>query len=237
MIQRGHNEMIMREIKKAIYINNPAGELFPDWLTDNVTLNVKSWVNAEAGTQIPDAPSGEKFPDSHSHIMNRAGGALAASDIDLLVSNVAHHGFGNIVLYVALADLAALSALSGFTPLSTPMMEYHVSDVTSQRLDVNADPSDRLVGFWGKNTMIPVYTKKWAIANYFVCLSLDAPEKPLVRRLHTIPALQGLRLEGKFDQYPLYADTYVALEGYSIWNRIAGAVLMNAAAYVNPTIA
>jgi hypothetical protein len=235
-VQRGHNERILKEIKKAIYINNATGEVFKDWLVDNVELNVKSFVNGEAGTLIPDAPNSTKFAATHNHYIARAGGALAASDVDSLVTLVSEHGFGGIALFISLSDLTTLSALSGFTKLAAPQMEYHVTDVTSQRMDVTADPSNRLVGFWGEN-MIPVYTRPWCIATYIVGMALEAAEKPLVRRQHTVSSLQGLRLEGTFEQYPLHADAYVALEGYSVWNRIAGAVLMNAAAYSNPEIA
>jgi hypothetical protein len=231
-VERGHNERIMKEIKKAIYTKD--NETFTDVLVDRVDLPVKAFINADS-SNIPDAPDGTKFAGTHQHYINRAGGALAAVDIDNVVKLVAEHGFSGIVLYIALADLTAISALANFTKLATPLMEYHSTNVTTQRLDTGADPSDRLVGFWGEN-MVPVYTKKWAIAKYFVCLALEAPEKPLVRRQHTVPALQGLRLEAKIDAYPLISDNYVALEGYSVWNRLAGAVLYDAAAYANPVI-
>lgn len=234
-VQRGHNEAIMKEIKKAIYTSNATGESFVDELVDNVTLNVKSFVNGEAGTLIPDSMNGAKFAATHTHYIPRAGGALASTDIDALVLLVSEHQLPGIALFISHSDLATVSAFTGFTKLAAPMMEYHVTDVTSQRLDVTADPSNRLVGFWGEN-MVPVYTRPWCIAKYFVCMSLDAAEKPLVRRVHTVQSLQGLRLEGKFDQYPLYADNYVSLEGFSVWNRIAGAVLFDGAAYTNPTI-
>ena len=155
-VQRGHQERIMKEIKKAIYVKD--NETFVDWLVDNVSLGVKGFANND-GTQYPESPSGEVFATTHNHYTNRAGGALAAGDIDSCVDLVAEHGFGGIVLYVALADVPAISALAQFTPLSAPMMDYNVSDVTAQKLDVTANPSHRLVGYWGSGNwfrFIPV---------------------------------------------------------------------------------
>lgn len=233
-IQRGHNERIMREIQRAIYAN--AAESFNDDLVDSVTLGIKPWINAD-GSLIPDAPDGSAFVgSSHTHFLKTAGAtAYVNADIDALVKLVAEHGFAGIQLYINQGDLAAISALTGFTALSSPVMNFQATDSTIQRLDVNSDPSNRLVGYWGINA-VPVFCKPWAVVSYVVCMSTDAPEKPLFRRLHTIPELQGLRLEATIDNYPLIADNYVALEGISVWNRLAGAVLYKGASYAVPTI-
>lgn len=232
-VERGNNERTIKEIQRALYTSGSVS--FADNLVDKVTLVKKSFVFGD-GDLIPDAPNGAKFDGTHTHYtVTSASAAFAAADLTGLVTKVSEHGLPGLIMVIAEGNLAEISALTGFTKLSAPVMQYNASDSTIARLDTESDPSNRFVGYWGDN-FIPVYTKPFALLNYVAVMATGAAEKPLVRRIHTNAQLQGLRLEGKLDNYPLYADNYVDIFGISVWNRVAGAVLYKGASYTNPTI-
>ncbi|MBA3891543.1 MAG: hypothetical protein H0X64_13535 [Gemmatimonadaceae bacterium] len=232
--QKAHLQRIRREIQRGLFIS--ANFTFLDHLIDNVSLAVKRLVNAD-GAAIPEGPNGESFDGaSHTHYIARAA-ALAASDVDALVSTVLEHGHGGrIKIVVSTANAAAIAALSGFQALSTAFVSAGSADArTAATLDfTRAD--NRLIGYW--NGSYEVWTKPWAIANYFLAYDASDARKTLVFREREQSALRGLRVAAEIDLYPLRAQYMESEFGLGVWNRTNGAVLfIGGTSWTDPTIA
>lgn len=231
-VRKGHAAKMTQEIKKAIF--NNANYTFVDKLTNGVSLGVKRFINADSSV-IPNSPAGVSFDGaSHTHYLARAS-TLANSDIDGIVSTVTEHGHTQgLILVIALADKAAISALTGFKKLSSPELIYNVTDATVAKIDMG-DLENQMIGLW--NETIPVWVKPWAIANYVLCVATGAAEKPLVFRQRPQGGLQGLRIVAEINDYPLIAKSMEAEYGFGVWNRTAGSILYTGAtSWANPTI-
>ena len=88
--QEAYLERMQAELKFGIY--NDDNYNFVDKFGDGSTLAVKAFLNADL-VAIPNAPDGTTFTAStHNHYVGSVGAALAASDIDLLISNVTEDG-------------------------------------------------------------------------------------------------------------------------------------------------
>ena len=227
---------LTRELKKAIY--TATNSTFTDVNVDNVTLPVKAFVNAD-GAAIPPGPNGEVFdPATHTHYFARVA-ALAASDINALVTAVGeHYANGRVVVYINRADEAAVRAFTTqFTPYVDARLIPAVTTVRAQGVLDQSNLYNRAIGIWDGGTgAAEVWVKPWTISGYMFAYTLGAPT-PLVKRIRN--AQRGaLRLVADYDNYPLRAQTMEREFGVGVWNRANGAVLYVTAAttYVSPTI-
>jgi hypothetical protein len=210
---------------------------FVDKFGDGTTLAVKRLLNAD-GMQIPNAPDGTAFVKAtHNHYMGTAGAALAYTDIDLLISNVAEHGATNVQLLINQANVSTLTGLAStkFTALTLAVVA--VPGRTSGTVEtqvVTDDPANKLVGYWAG---YPVYTRSWIPSGYYMANAVGATMKPLVHRLDKFTVLNGLRLVYQFNNHPLTAQTFEAEIGFGAWGRHSAAILDGAhqTTYSNPS--
>lgn len=219
--QKAHFRRVLEEARKSIFL--ASNYTFHDLHVDNVELGVKRLVNAD-GAGIPEGPTGEAFDGStHTHYQARAS-ALANSDVDALITDVAEHGHTRgLKLVINFANVSAISALTKFTPLTGPMViPGSASDQTRVLADVNAPADNRLIGFW--DGAYPVWVKPWAVSNYVLCYAAGEDAKPLVERYDPNYG-RGLLNEGEIDLYPLRVDYMDAYFGFGVWTRTNGAVL------------
>lgn len=231
--QKAHRKAVARELRRALYLSS--NYTFTDHLVDNTELAVKRLVNAD-GALIPDGPNGETFDGStHTHYQARAS-SLAASDVDALVADVLEHGHGGqIRIVIAAGDAATMASLTaGFTPLTTPYVTPgSASPVTGQRLDVTR-ADNRLIGYW--NGAYEVWTKPWAIPNYWLAYDASDAAKPLAMRVDTVQG-SDLTMQAEIDMYPLRAEYMSAMFGFGVWTRTNGAVLyIGGTSWTDPTI-
>jgi hypothetical protein len=226
----GHFRTIVSEIKKAIF--NDANYAVTDDLVDNVTLNVKRFLNAD-GSAIPEWEGATFDGATHTHYMARES-TLANSDIDALISNVTEHGNTlGLMLVIHLSDKAAISALTGFTALSS----VHVIDRAGVATDIqetgSEDVGNRMIGYW--NSTIPVFVKPYGVDGYVLCVATGMPEKPLCFRNDNVEP--GIKIAATIDSYPLMAEVMSHNFGVGVWNRTAGAVLyIDDTTWANPTL-
>lgn len=231
--ESAHLRAIQREIKRAIYLSS--NYTASDHLVDNVDLAVKRLVNAD-GAEIPNGPNGETFDGStHTHYNYNA--SLTAAAIRATINDVIEHGHGsNVKLAIAIADEAAVRALSGFSAYLDPRLATPggaTSGVPESRLDISRLDNRAIGIFEGAE----VWVKPWAIASYPFAWDAGSPNKPLVFRQREQAVLQGLRLAASNSAFPLVANYYEAEYGIGVWTRTNGAVLYSAgAAYADPTI-
>jgi len=217
-VRSGHSYEITRQIKKAIY--NSSNYTFVDKLTNGVSLTVRRFVNADS-QPIPDYNGNSFTASSHTHYIAKAASSLANTDIDGLVTKVTEHGHTRgLMLVIALANKATVTALTGFTPLGSAVMVYNATDTTKTVLD-NTDLNNQHIGYWGD---IPVWVKPYAVSNYVLCVSVDG-EKPLGFRERKQDSLKGLRLVSDVPGYPLVSKSFEAEFGIGVNCRTAGAVL------------
>ncbi len=219
--QKAHRIRVLDEAKKALYL--ATNYTFQDFFVDKVDLGVKRLVNAD-GAGIPDGPTGKQFDGStHTHYTARVS-TLDVSDIDSLIENVTEHGHTRgIKLVINLNNLAAISSLSEFTPLTGALViPGSASDRTTLTLDVNAPADNRIVGVWAGN--YPVWVKPWAVSNYVLCYAAGEEAKPLCER-YDVDYGRGLQMPATIDLYPLRIDYNVVYTGFGVWTRTNGAIL------------
>jgi hypothetical protein len=218
------------EIQKAIF--TPTNYTFRDHLIDNASLSVKAFINADS-TGIANGPNGEVF-DGTTHTHYDGSATLTAAAITAQIADVLEHRNGaKIRIYIAVADVAAFSALTGFVPLQVPYVTINANanQVDSPRLAMD-QPDNRQIGWFGA---AQVWTKPWAVANYSIAIDTAAPQKPLVRRVERND--RGLYIAAQVDVHPLRAQYSEHFYGFGAWNRTAVHVLkFNNATYSIPTL-
>lgn len=248
-IQQGDIDRIEYEVKNAFF--NPVSELtYRDQLIDNLVLPIRRLANGD-GQMLPLGPNGEIFdPNTHTHYVGRAGGALAATDIDALILNVIQHGIsGSIRIYINVAQEATMKAFPNFYQFEATeivVREPERGTVTMRNPGpliptVNPpNPENMVLGRW--NAKYDIATKPWVPAGYI--LVVDTGKRPIVWRTRQNPSAafgaQGraaLRIVGENERFPLRA-TWVEREfGLGIGDRLAAAVLYTGGnSYVMPTL-
>lgn len=227
--QGAYQRRVRYELQKAIYM--PTNRTYIDHLVDKASLPVKAMINADS-TAMANGPNGETF-DGASHTHYDASATLTAAAFQALIDDVTEHRNGARVRVAAnVADAAVVSALTGFVALQVPYVTLGTaSNQPTARLDImKAD--NRQIGWFGG---AEVWTKPWAVANYAVAFDVDAPAKPLVRRVETND--RGLHIAGESDSHPLRAEFFEAFYGFGAWNRTALAVLrFNNVTYAAPSL-
>lgn len=218
------------EIQRAIY--TPTNYTFLDHLVDNASLAVKAFINADS-TSMQNGPNGEVF-DGTSHTHYDAIAALTAASLTAQINDIAEHRNGTrIQININTADVATVSALTGFVPLQYPYLTINANanQVATPRLNME-QVDNRQIGWFGS---AQVWTKPWAVANYSVAVDLNAPMKPLRRRVED--GSRGFHLASQWNVHPLHASYYENFYGFAARNRTALHVLrFNNASYAAPTL-
>lgn len=225
-----HWRRIQKELKKAVY--GPSNYTFRDHLIDNVSLDIKRFVNAD-GAPIPNGPNGEVF-DGSSETHYLAVNGVTANALTAAINDVIEHGHGGqVIVAVNKADESVVRALTGFVAYPDPRIVYRASDTPGQTLDISR-LDNRAIGIFGG---AEVWVKSWVLDNYYVIWDTADPNKPLAFRQRTQETLQGLRLAASNIDYPLYVDFMEAEFGIGVWTRTNGAVLFTGgSSYTEPTI-
>lgn len=231
--EKAHLRRIQREIQRAIYLTS--NYTFVDFLVDQVDLPVKRLLNAD-GMGIPQGPNGEVFNGaSHTHYLARAGGSLAHTDVLGAINTIVEHGHGGAIkMAINKADEATVRALTGFVAYPDPRIIYRATDTPGVTLDISR-VDNRAIGILGT---AEVWVKPWAISGYSLYWDESATEKPLVFRQREQEGLQGLRLAGEIETFPLQSQYMEAEFGIGVWNRSVAAVLYHGnTVYADPAIA
>jgi hypothetical protein len=227
--QKADLRRIRYELQKAIY--TPTNYTFVDLNVDKASLAVKAFINADSSS-IQDGPNGEAF-DGTSHTHYDGSATLTAAALLASINDVVEHGFGGgVKVFIAQADVAAVSALTGFTLYQDPRVSLNANANQALERGVITRLDNRPIGIFGA---AEVWVKPWAIANYaFITDTLDA-RKPLVFRTDSDSV--GLHLEAELETFPLRAKYYEHMFGIGVWNRLNGGVLQfNNASYSAPTM-
>lgn len=228
--QGAHMRRLRYEIQLALF--TPTNTTFKDHLVDNATLGVKALINADSSS-MANGPNGETFDGStHTHYNSNA--TLTAAAVQALIDDVVEHRNGaRVIIYINVSNATAFAALTGFTALQLPQVTINTAanQIASPRLDPTR-MDNRIIGYFNG---AEVWTKPWVPANYAAAIDVDAPQKPLLRRVETDD--RGLHVAAKIESHPLYADFSEWFYGFGAWNRTAAAVLQfNNASYSAPTL-
>jgi hypothetical protein len=185
-------------MKKGIYAKG--AYTFTDEHFDNAPIPVKGWLDSD-GWKIPNGPDGTVFdPTSHDHYAVAA--ALTNAVVQARVNDLTHHsGAKNIEIHIPLSMKTAFSALTDFKALDLSIFSQMPStdSVTGDKLNPLADPNDQWIGWWVPN-QIKVYTRPYCQTNYFHAFALGGYRKPLMRRVHPISSMVGMRYWGRTSQ-------------------------------------
>lgn len=230
------NQRAIAEIKFALFNKTRAD--FKDYLTNNVTLTkVQPFVNADSEV-IPNAiGSGEAFTaSSHQHYVGTAGAALAAADITTLLENVSEHGLTGLVLRINASNVSTLENLAStkFTAISHTSIVKGAGYTVASDDPANDDVNHKLVGFWNG---IPVETRIYVPADYYMALAQGAGEKPLVKRVNSKLGSGSIISEQAYGNNVLTAEQFAMYYGLSAWNRVGCAFLKGnvQTTYANPS--
>lgn len=217
------------ELQRAIY--TPTNTSFVDHLVDKATLPVKALINADSSA-MANGPNGEVF-DGASHTHYDGVSSLTANALTALINDVVEHRNGaRIRVVVNVADAATVAALSGFVSLPMPHIVPGISADHAREVLDTMKSDNRQIGWFG---VAEVWTKPWAVANYAVAYDLDAPQRPLCRRVEVVD--RGMHVAGTNSSHPLIAEYTEWFFGFGVWNRTAMAVLkFNNATYSAPTL-
>lgn len=191
-------------------------------------LRLRAFYNADGEAVMP-GPQGQTFdPTTHTHYMGASSYTGAA--LTSLYLNVLEHGnVGDLVLYVALADVPTIKGFTGsdqFTPvldlnLVQPLTATYVRGVSLDQ----TDPTDRHIGQYGA---AQVWIKPWMPSGYAVCVDKgNGKYKPLVWRTRpgALKADFGLRGSSYNSLLPLNAETLARDYGIGVGQRHMGAIL------------
>lgn len=211
---------------------------YRDLLQTRLTYDIQALLNAD-GMSIPNGPNGETFTaGSHSHYNAEA--TLSAAGLLTALEDVTEHGVsGDVVIYIARADEAAVRLLNGFTPyVDARIRPASDTEVAIGNFDAT-NPTDRAIGiFEGAEVQV----KPWVPADYQIVFSRGG-EKPLAIRTRS-GTLAGDAYGGGFGQlfededHPLRARGLGREFGVGVNARHAAAInYSGGGTYVVPAIA
>jgi len=228
----GHALAVRRELQRAVF--GATNYSVSDYRVDNVTLNIKRFVNAD-GAPIPLGPNGEIFnAATHTHYLFSNGLTNVAAHA-LVDTVVEHHQEGQPVIFINSADEAAWRLLADFKPFVDSRLTLPIGTSTpTTRLDPFRT-NDRQIGIFGAAI---VWVKPWAISNYATCMDIAAAGKPLAIRTRSGGpiVLENIATNVLF---PLQSDFMESEFGVGVWTRTNGACLNHTAgavAWVDPVI-
>ena len=227
--QGAHLRRKRYELQKAIF--TPTNATFIDHLVDKASLSVKAFLNADSAA-IANGPNGETF-DATTHTHYDGVASLTAAALTALIQDVVEHRNGaRVRVYINVADVATVSALTGFVPLQVPYVTLNTAaNQATTRLDITK-ADNRQIGWFG---VAEVWTKPWVPAFYAVAVDVDAPQKPLVKRVEKSD--RGMHIAGEIESHPLAANFSEWFYGFGAYNRTAVAVLkFNNATYSAPAL-
>lgn len=234
---RADKHKVVRKLKEAIF--GSSNYTSADTRVDGTSLFVKRLANADS-TSLPPAPDGSTFNGAtHTHYLARAGGSLAASDIQALLDTVSEHfSDGRLMLYINKSNLAAVQAMTSagqFLAAPAPNIIYQTDENIPRRTIDQRNTYNRYVGYFGATSEAEVWVKAWIPANYMLAVMLGTDRKVLAYRQRN-EAAGRFRLLSDDENYPLRAKTWMREFGFGVQERVTAAVLYTAdTSYAVPT--
>lgn len=234
--QLAHTNQVRQDMAQALY--NPIQRVLREYTNPAIgfqTLTgvfVKPLFNADG--EIPSTgPAGQIFDGTHNHYLFSNG--LSVTALDALTNTVGEHSTGNSLrIYINAIDASLMRATAGFVPaLIAQVVAPNNTFSTTTPLDVS-QTDNKFIGYTSSG--IPVLVKPWALQNYALCINLGGV-KPLKRRIHPAPILQGYRIKGDQGEVSLFSRYWEDSFGFGISNRAGASVLYfatGASVYVAP---
>ena len=224
--------LFQRNIKRAFFKStNTVGYI--DRLQSGLTFDLKALLNAD-GQAVPEGPGGTTFNGAtHTHYVGST--TLTAAALLSLINNVVEHGVdGDLRLYIARANEAAVRALVGFSAyVDARLTVGSGTTIGNVALDMTS-LTDRAIGvFEGAE----VWVKPWVPTDYQVAIDVGSGQKPLGARTRTgdFTGMGAFQIHAEHEHYPLRAQHMGREYGVGVVGRHKAAVNYSAAAtYVIP---
>ncbi len=209
-------------IRAALF--NPTNNLtYKDRFVDNITLPLRSLLNAD-GTYIPPDYYGNTFNvNTHTHYLGTA--SFVNADVHTLIDTVVEHfNTGSLRVYCNHANEATIRGFADFLPYWDARITPSVNQTNALQTPLDVlNIYNRPIGIFGA---AEVWVKPWVPANYLFAFNTDAPKPLRMRTRPSVGANRGeLRISAQLAMYPLMA-TYMEREyGIGVYNRENGACL------------
>lgn len=217
--ETAHLRMINQHIRQAIF--RATNYAFVDLNVDNVSLNVRRFLNADSLAAIPDNPyTGAAF-DNTTHTHYTAAVALAVADLTTSINLVREHGHsGQVKIAINAANEAAVRALVGFTAYPDPRINTVLTNLTSGKtLDMTRMDNLPI----GILTGAEVWVKPWCPATYTFVYDSGDSRKPLYFRTRKGSDFNTLRSVSNWSSHPFGGEDMEAMFGVGVWTRTNGA--------------
>lgn len=225
--------VFQRNIKRALFKSTNTTS-YIDRLQSGLTYDLKALLNADSQT-IPTGPGGATF-DGATHTHYAGSATLTAASLVTLIENVVEHGVdGDLRLYIARGNEAAVRLLTGFTAYVDARITVGSATAVG---NVALDPTnitDRAIGVFNG---AEVWVKPWVPTDYQVAIDVGSGSKPLAARTRTgtFTGTGAFSLKSEHEHYPLRAQHVGREYGVSVLGRHKAAVQYSAnATYAIPT--
>lgn len=205
----------------------------------------------------PPALMGKTFQPTHSHYIATGSTDLDSEDIELMMSHVTEHGYGQgggsgrlvILTNPAEAEMIA-SWRAGATTANSKVAKFdfipsaNVPPFLTSETVVGATPPTDLdgvpvLGSYGKGLVVESNVVPQGWLTVFATHGPNHPDNVVARRVHPKPQYQGLRyIRGNFERYPLIESQFARGIGVGTRHRGAAVVaqLTTNPSYTAPTI-
>ena len=222
----------LASIRAALF--NPTDNLtYRDRFVDNITLPIRTLVNAD-GTYIPPDQFGNIFnPNTHTHFL--ATSSFGASDLQALVDTIVeHYASGSVRIYISRGLETTVRGFTGFYPYWDGRLTPSVNQTNALGVELDIlNIYNRPIGIFGA---AEIWVKPWVPSSYCFGFNTDAPKPLAMRTRPTAGVARGdLRIAAQYDMYPLQATFMEREYGVGVVERTNGACLYTGGgSYVAP---
>lgn len=234
------NKLVFKKVMGALFnstspgLNEDGTPIKPLWNGDGV---------------VPPPYANNTFAGVHNHYMTTGTTTLDPQDVETLIDQIQHHGYGlaeNGDRVIVLLNPIEGKVVSGFRAgVNSAAYDFIPAKDAPAFITDETIIGDRPPGDFNGLKVIGSYGNSWLVENSYIpqgyAVSVasagpNSPRNPLAFREHKRPELKGLKQIPGSDKYPLIDSYYVRGFGVGVRHRGAAAVMkVTAGAYTPPT--
>ena len=224
----------LRELRRRLtaVIFKPISYTDGDIFGDNLDVTVKPFHNGDSDEPTPN-PFGGSFTGPHNHIFGSA--TLTGTLLDQDIANLLEHGHGSQVrILVNRTDLTTFQTLPKFYQALPSNIVPAAGTQHAVGNDEGVSTDNKFVGVYD---FVEVHSRAYIPAGYYLITDIGDSNKPLYRRVSTIPELRGLHLAANSESHPIFVKTFDNYYGLGVKTRSNGVIRnFTNAVYTEPTV-
>lgn len=223
------NKLVFRNVMRALFNSTSPG------VNEDGTPIKSLWNGDDA---IPPPYAANTFSGLHSHYMTTGTATLDPQDVETLIDQLQHHGYGlaeNGDRVIVLVNPIEGKTTRGYrVGVNGASFDFIPSNDAPAFITDETIIGDRPPGDFNGLKVIGSYGNAWLVENayvpqgYAVSVATSGPNgarNPLAFREHKRPELKGLKQIPGSDKYPLLESYYARGFGVGVRHRGAAAVM------------